>query len=587
MDKLELYQRIIENFKSMSLKEALKKEHVGTHLFNSLINMFPEETKEYYAIRDEKRKSSRPLAKKTFSIAQLRNLAGEYNNGYSLQEIAKKYKTSPVVIKRNFIENGIPLRSQEELNRIQGNKKCSIKSDEKWGEVYKTYLKERSLGRACYIHSTSSESAIKNFKRLGFPLLKLDVNIKYKTNFGVRYLYGSDWSDLFSYYETHGIKEVEKFFGINRKRIYRLFKKLGYKRRSIEEERNLKRYDNGENSFKELVKNLKEYTIIDKFKGYTRNGKYLKYTIKHEKCGRTFKRTLHDPSNIRCTHCYPKSKIESFIGTLLIGTDVISGDRNLINPQELDFYIPSKGVAIEYNGRYWHNELVVPKKYHENKTNECLSKGVRLYHFWEGQSKEIIESRVNQLLGKSERIYARKTCVKLINTEERKEFFNRTHLNGDANCSFAVGLFYKNKIISCMSFRKHKEGLEIARYSSELGISVVGGFSKLLKFAISYINSQYKEVSKIITYCNRDWTADYKDSVYYKNGFEFISNTGLIMSYYNQNTGKTESREKYQKHKLKKLFPDYNGENVNSFLKGKGIVRMYNSGNWKFKKEIK
>ena len=587
MDKLELYRQIIENFKSMSLKDALKKEHIGTHVFNSLIEMFPEETKKYYSIRDEKRRKPRPFAKKKFSGEEMQSMIDSYRNGIGLQELSIRFHTSPEVIKRNFIEYKIELRSQEELNEIQGRRKCPIKSNEKWEEVYKTYLKERSLSRACYVYGTSSETAIRNFKRLGLPLLKLDANIRYRTNFGIRYLYGSDWTDLFSYYETHGIKEVEEFFGIGRRRIYRIFSKLGYNRRSYEEEKNFVKNENGKESFKQVLESLKEYTILEDFKGYTRNGKYLKYTFRHEKCGRTFKRTLHDPSNIRCTHCYPKSRMETFIGTLLQETDVIQGDRSLISPQELDFYIPSKNVAFEYNGRYWHSELIVPKRYHEKKTEECLSKGVHLYHFWEGQDKEIIKSRINQILGKSDRIYARKLSLKFVNSKERKEFFNKTHMSGDVNCSFAVGLFNEDKLLSCVSFRKHKEGLEIARYSSELGISIVGGFSKLLKFAISYIKSQYQGVEKIVTYCNRDWTADYKDSVYYKNGFEFMGNTGPIMSYYNQNIGKTESREKYQKHKLKKLFPDYNGENVNFFLKSKGIVRLYNSGNWKFEKGIR
>jgi len=586
MDKLELYQQIIENFKSMSLKDALKKEHVGTKLFTLLVASFPHETERYYAIKNEKRKVSRPFARKKFTKEQISNIISSYGNGMTLSDLAIKFHTSPLIIKRYFIENNIKLRSQEEINEMQREKKCPIKDVKGWKEVYDTYLKERSLYKACRAHGTTPETAIRNFKKIGLSLPKLEANIKYKTNFGIRYLYNSDWSDLFSYYETHSIKEVEDFFGIGRKRIYGIFKRLDYSRRSPEEERNFIKNKNGESSFKELLTNLEEYLVVDEFKGYTRNGKYLKYTFKHKKCGRTFQRTLHDPLNIRCTHCYPKSRAENFISTLLSETDAIQGDRTLIAPQELDFYIPSKKIAIEYNGRYWHNETVVPKKYHQEKTEKCLAKGVRLYHFWEGQNQDIIKSRVNQLLGKSERLYARKTTTKLVNLKERKEFFNRTHISGDVHCSFAVGLFYEGKIVSCLSFRKHKDGIEIARYSSELGISVVGGFSKLLKFAISCIKSQYPEIKKIITYCNRDWTANYKDSVYYKNGFKFIKDTGLIMSYYNQNTGKTESREKYQKHKLKRIFPEYNGEDVNSFLKSKGILRMYNSGNWRFEREV-
>lgn len=587
MDNLELFKRIIENFKSMTLKEALKKEHIGTKLFNSLVTMFPKEAEEYYGIRNKKRRAPRPFALKNFSEDQIKAIISSYKEGKTLQEIATELNTSPLVIKRNLIRYNVPLRSKEDINKIQSNKKCLVKNDMEWEKIYKDYLKERAIYKICNKYRVDLKTIIKNFKRLGLFIPKLTSNIKYETKFGTRYLYSSDWSDLFSYYETHGIKEVEEFFGINRKRIYNIFKKLGYPRRTCGEERELIKYKNGEDSFKRLLETLQEYTVLEGFKGYVKEGKYLKYTFKHNKCGRTFKRTLHDPLNIRCVHCYPKSKGENFISNLLSGIEVIQGDRSLIAPQELDFHLPLKKVAIEYNGRYWHNELIVPKEYHKEKTEKCLEKGVNLYHFWEGQDTKIIESRINQILGKSERIYARKTIVSYTLLKERKEFFNRTHLSGDTNSLFAVGLYYKYKLTACMSFRKCREGIEIARYSSELNTSVVGGFSKLLKFAISYIRTHYEEIDKIITYCNRDLTPDYKDSVYYKNGFTFIKDTGPIMSYYNQNTGKTESREKYQKHKLKKLFLNYNGENVNDFLKSKGIVRMYNSGNWKFEMRLK
>lgn len=589
MDRLDLYKRVIENFKSMTLKEALKKEHVGTKVFMSLIEEFPEETQIYNVIKKQKRSKERPLARKVFSKKVLNNVIAMYEQGETLKTIAKKFSTSATVIKRNLFEAGFSLRTQEELNLMQGNKKCPIKTDEKWREVFETYLKERSLYRACELFNTTPQVAIRNFKRLKLPFVKLEQDIKYKTKQGIRSLYNDDWSDLFTYYEKHSINEVSEFFDISPRRIYRIFKKLGYTRRSCSEERDFTKDKRGEQSFEKLKESLKEYTILEEFKGYTRHGKYLKYTFRHDKCGRTFQRTLHDPLSIRCTHCYPKSRGENFIKEELktLGITFIGGDRTVIAPQELDFYIPSKQIAIEYNGRYWHNECVVSKNYHKDKTNKCLLNGVKLYHFWEGQNNEIIESRIKQMLGSSSHIFARKTSVALVDIKERKNFFNSTHLSGDTACLFAIGLFQNDELISCMSFRRHKEGIEIARFSSKLGFIIVGGFSKLLKFATSYIKDNFQGIDKIISYCNRDWTAQYTDSVYFKNGFQFVKDTGPILSYYNQNTGCTESREKYQKHKLKKLFPEYNGENVNEFLRNRGILRMYNSGNWKFEKEIK
>lgn len=64
---------------------------------------------------------------------------------------------------------------------------------------------------------------------------------------------------------------------------------------------------------------------------------------------------------------------------------VKSSVRDVIPPKELDIYIPRLGVAIEYNGDYWHS--LKPEGYHENKTRACLAVGVRLLHLSESRWK--------------------------------------------------------------------------------------------------------------------------------------------------------------------------------------------------------
>lgn len=63
----------------------------------------------------------------------------------------------------------------------------------------------------------------------------------------------------------------------------------------------------------------------------------------------------------RCPTCFPRSntsvgekEILEFITASKLLTE--SNVRSIIAPKELDIYIPSKGIAIEYNGLYWHSE---------------------------------------------------------------------------------------------------------------------------------------------------------------------------------------------------------------------------------------
>ena len=57
-------------------------------------------------------------------------------------------------------------------------------------------------------------------------------------------------------------------------------------------------------------------------------------------------------------------------------------DRLQIKPYELDIWIPSKFLAIEVNGVYWHTEEKGKgESYHQMKTQMCKEKGITLFHF--------------------------------------------------------------------------------------------------------------------------------------------------------------------------------------------------------------
>jgi len=61
--------------------------------------------------------------------------------------------------------------------------------------------------------------------------------------------------------------------------------------------------------------------------------------------------------------------------------EVLSSERSLIAPKELDIVIPSKGIAIEFNGLYWHSEASgKDRNYHLDKTKACEAKGYQSIH---------------------------------------------------------------------------------------------------------------------------------------------------------------------------------------------------------------
>lgn len=69
----------------------------------------------------------------------------------------------------------------------------------------------------------------------------------------------------------------------------------------------------------------------------------------------------------------------------LVGEDSVrTSVRDVIPPKELDVYVPSRGVAVEFNGMYWHSEENGKHRgYHFDKWLACRDKGVTLISVWE------------------------------------------------------------------------------------------------------------------------------------------------------------------------------------------------------------
>jgi len=92
----------------------------------------------------------------------------------------------------------------------------------------------------------------------------------------------------------------------------------------------------------------------------------------------------------RCPQCAVEmisSKAEREIGDIIenMGFNVIRNDRNLLGNLELDIYIESEKLAIEYCGIYWHSEKFKDKNYHINKLKRCEEIGIRLITIFEDE----------------------------------------------------------------------------------------------------------------------------------------------------------------------------------------------------------
>lgn len=197
------------------------------------------------------------------------------------------------------------------------------------------------------------------------------------------------------------------------------------------------------------------------------------------------------------------SSIEMEIAEILesYGIAVVKGTKKLIKSPtgysfEIDLYVPSKKVAIEVNGLYWHTEEKLgesykgdPRLYHHEKTKRCEEKGILLLHIFEDDwvlRKDLCITMILSKLGllKRQPIYARDTTF----TRTEGTVLSKYHIQGLGQGQ-VFGLVYKGMILSEIQVKRgpsnwYEEGTYILdRYASHPEYFVIGGIEKLLKNA--------------------------------------------------------------------------------------------------------
>lgn len=189
----------------------------------------------------------------------------------------------------------------------------------------------------------------------------------------------------------------------------------------------------------------------------------------------------------------------------------IKNDRSILSKGEIDLYFPDYKVGIEFNGNYWHGELMRDKNYHQQKSLDAEAKGIFLYHIFEYEwnnprMKEAIISQLKNIFHINEnKIYARKTVIKEITDPiVKRDFLQENHKQGtDHNSQIAIGLYYGDELVSLMTFCKARFSneceWELSRFCSKKGYNVIGGASKLFKYFIDKYNGSvvsYSDIAK-------------------------------------------------------------------------------------------
>jgi hypothetical protein len=321
----------------------------------------------------------------------------------------------------------------------------------------------------------------------------------------------------------------------------------------------------------------------------------IEYTLLCERTNKTF---LIGYSNLRIRilsnmeispyfrPMYGKSEMEYNILKYIKNNDnindIIANSKKIISPLELDIYIPDLKLAFEFNGIWWHNETNKSNDYHLNKTELCEQQGIQLIHIYEDDwihKQDIVKSMILNKIGKTEnRLFARNAEVREITDNKLvRTFLESNHIQGFVASQIKIGLFYKNELVSLMTFGNRKITMgknteyELLRFCNVLNTNVVGGASKLFKYFIKIYNP-----TQITTYADR---SNSQGKLYKTLGFSFVSKTKP--NYYYTIDGLRHNKFNYRKSLLVKQGFDSN-KTEHEIMLNRKIYRIYDSGNLKF-----
>ena len=264
--------------------------------------------------------------------------------------------------------------------------------------------------------------------------------------------------------------------------------------------------------------------------------------------------------------------------------DIETNVKYRFDGMECDIFIPELKIGIEANGVYWHTEQYKEKNSHIEKKKKLHEKGCSLIQIWDDDwndinKREIIFSRLAEKMGVNSKIYARKCeYIEDIDDSTSKKFLEDNHLQGYVHSKYRCGLYYDGVLVMLMTVGKRRkmigqndDSLELLRLCTLKGISVVGGFSKLLShFRKSHVGE------KMISYADCDW-CDFDNNGYSSVGFDFVRQT--VPDYYWCYREKRENRMNYTKQKLVAAGYDSSKTEV-EIMHELGYYRLFGSGNF-------
>lgn len=248
-----------------------------------------------------------------------------------------------------------------------------------------------------------------------------------------------------------------------------------------------------------------QFELLDDPKDY--RNKYQKFAVKCKECGKTSHKSLMMlMATPVCFYCHPKEskgQLDLFKFVSSLAPDARLSDRTVIHPKELDVYVPSASLGIEYDGLYWHSELFVPPNHADLKVAACGCNGIKLLRVYEDEWRDrrpFMESLIKHKLGLFDRrIDAGECSIVELSTSDRRAFFESNHIDGDdERYQTAWGLECEDgTIVSAISVASFVPAPCHVRFCQSLGTFVAGAPTRLITHVKNVLGQSIRLVARV------------------------------------------------------------------------------------------
>ena len=366
--------------------------------------------------------------------------------------------------------------------------------------------------------------------------------------------------------------------------------------------------------YRDFVADISDYELLEEYQGAN-----VPVLHRHTVCGTEWKvkPTSFRGDNgrpTRCPSCARKGRssqgqleMADFVRSLgLVVHENVPGLIHSSPRQEVDIFVPSHSVAIEFDGVWWHAEGASREQAGRSrpdaqpdavtdKTDRLAEAGIRLIRIFSDEwalRRTAVVSRLRAILGcPVEKLNARSLMVDAsVPVKEALAFLDDNHVQGRiATASHvAVGLRdSEGSLVALMTFGERSTSansasaqLELLRFCTRAGTAVRGAAGRLLS---AFRENYETDHRTLVSYADIRWSGT-GGAFYDVLGFSLAGRTRPSYSYIHpSHSNRRISRISLQKHKLLAANPQFDASMTErQMAEALGYARVWDSGQLRY-----